>query len=105
MSVEKARAFVAKLNSDKELAKKVTDAKEAYTGDKSNDDAAIKEILLPIAAQACYDFTVEDYKATFDEEGEASADELDAVAGGTSFCIFSGKGPGGSGGFCIFSGK
>ena len=80
MSVEQAKAFFAKVKEDPELAKKLKDAQAAYTGDK---DAAFAAIILPIATAAGFNFTSADFKAAFGTgEGEASEDELDAVAGG-----------------------
>ena len=88
MPVEQAKAFVAKVKEDPELAKKLKDAQAAYTGDK---DAAFATIVLPIAAAAGFNFTVEDFKAAFDKgEGEVSEDELDAVAGGAWYEILYG---------------
>ncbi len=86
MSVEKAKAFVEKLKTDSALAKKLQDAQKAYTGDKSDRDAAIKAILLPIAAQAGFEFTLEELEEAFGDEKlseeELSEEELEAVAGG-----------------------
>ena len=83
MSVEQVKAFFKKLNEDEAFAKTIHDAEAAYTGDKSDKDAAFAAIVLPIAAQAGFNFTVEDVKAAYEnEEGEASKDELTAVAGG-----------------------
>ena len=84
MSVEQVKAFFAKVKDDSELAQKLKDAQAAYTGDKSDKDAAIAAVVIPVAAKAGFNFTVEDFKAAFDtnEEGEASEDELTAVAGG-----------------------
>lgn len=86
MSVEQVKAFFDKVKEDSSLSQKLKDAQAAYTGDKSDKDAAIAEIFIPVAAQAGFNFTAEDFKAIFDnsegEEGEASADELNAVAGG-----------------------
>ena len=83
MSVAQVKAFIAKVKEDSELAQKLKDAQAAYTGDKSDKDAAVAAIVIPIAAEAGFNFTVEDFKAAFEaEEGEASEDELEAVAGG-----------------------
>ena len=80
MSVEQAKAFVAKVKDDSELAQKLKDAQEAYKGDK---DAAFATVVIPIATAAGFKFTADDFKAAFSKgEGEASDDELDAVAGG-----------------------
>ena len=83
MSVEQVKAFFAKVNEDEALAQQLKDAQAAYTGDTSDKDTAIAATVIPIAAQAGFNFTAEDFKAAFDtnEEGEASEDELNAVAG------------------------
>ena len=83
MSVEQAKAFFQKVKEDPELAQKIKDAQAAYKGDTSDKEAAIAAVVIPIAAEAGFNFTAEDVKAAFDKgEGEASEDELDAVAGG-----------------------
>jgi hypothetical protein len=84
MSVEQVKAFFQKVKTDPALAKKFNDAQDSYTGDKSDKTAAFAAIVIPVAAEAGFNFTVEDFKAAFDnsDEGEVSADELDAVAGG-----------------------
>ena len=83
MSVEQAKAFFQKVKEDSELAQKLKDAEASYKGDKSDKVAEFAEIVIPIAASAGFNFTVEDFKAAYyNGEGEASEDELDAVAGG-----------------------
>ena len=84
MSLDQIKAFFQKANEDEALAQKLKDAQAAYTGDKSDKDAFIAAVIIPVAAEAGFNFTVEDFKAAFDtnEEGEASANELSAVAGG-----------------------
>ena len=84
MSVEQAKAFFDKLKDDAALAQKLKDAQDAYKGDTSDKEAAFKAVVIPVAKSAGFAFTVDDYKAAFDSgEGEASDDELDAVAGGS----------------------
>ena len=84
MSTEQVKAFFAKVNEDEALAQKLKNAQAAYTGEESDKDAAIAAVVIPVAAEAGFNFTVEDFKAVFDnnEEGEVSEDELTAVAGG-----------------------
>ena len=83
MSVEQVKAFFAKVNEDEALAQQLKDAQAAYTGEESDKEAAIAAIFVSVAAKAGFNFTVEDFKAVFDnEEGEVSEDELTAVAGG-----------------------
>ena len=83
MSVEQVKAFVAKVKDDSELAQKLKDAQANYTGDKGDKEAAFAAVVLPIATAAGFKFNADDFKAAFgNDEGEASEDELDAVAGG-----------------------
>ena len=83
MSVEQVKAFFDKVKEDSSLAQKLKDAEAAYKGDKSDKDTAIAAVVIPIAAEAGFNFTVDDFKAFFDNnEGEVSEDELNAVAGG-----------------------
>ena len=84
MSVEQVKAFFAKVNEDEALAQQLKDAQAAYTGEESDKEAAIAAIFVSVAAKAGFNFTVEDFKEVFDdnEEGESSAEELKAVAGG-----------------------
>ena len=83
MSVDQVKAFYMKLAEDSALVQKLKDAKDAYKGDTSDKDAALAAVVIPIATAAGFNFTVADVKAAFDNgEGEASEEELDAVAGG-----------------------
>ena len=89
MSVEQVKAFFNKATEDSALAKKLKDAQAAYKGYTSDKDAAVAAVVIPVAKSAGFNFTVEDFNATFDNsEGEASADELDAVAGGNIACRY-----------------
>ncbi len=83
MSVEQVKAFFAKVNEDEALAQQLKDAQAAYTGDKSDKDAAVAAVVIPVAAEAGFNFTVDDFKAAYyNSEDEVSEDELTAVAGG-----------------------
>jgi hypothetical protein len=83
MSVEQVKAFFAKVKEDSTLAQKIKDAEAAYKGNASDKVAEFAEIVIPVAAQAGFNFTVDDFKAAYyNSEGEASDDELDAIAGG-----------------------
>ena len=81
MAAEQVKAFLAKVKEDKELAKKLAEAQAAYKGAEAD---GIAKVVIPVAAAAGFNFTVEDFKVVADEqgEGEASAEELNAVAGG-----------------------
>ena len=87
MSVKQVKAFFDKVKSNEALAQKLKDAQAAFNGDTSDKDAAIAAVVIPVAKSAGFNFTVEDFNAAFDKgEGEASEDELDAVAGGVLYC-------------------
>ena len=87
MSVEQVKAFFDKVKEDATLVKKIKDAEAAYKGNKSDKVAEFAEIVIPVAAQAGFTFTVDDFKAAYyNNEGEASENELDAVAGGVFYC-------------------
>ena len=89
MSVKQVKAFFDKVNSDEELAQKLKDAQAAFKGDTSDKDAAIAAVVIPVAKSAGFNFTVADFNAAFDNsEGEASADELENVAGGNIACRY-----------------
>jgi len=83
--MEQVKAFLAKVKEDSELAQKLKDAEAAYKGDKSDKEAMFAAVFVPVAAKAGFNFTVEDFMAVFDnnDDGEASAEELTAVAGGS----------------------
>ena len=83
MSVEQVKAFFQKVKEDSELAQKLKDAEASYKGDTSDNEATFAAVVIPVAKSAGFNFTVDDFKAAFDKgEGEASENELDAVAGG-----------------------
>ena len=90
MAIEQVKAFFDKVKEDEALAQKLKDAQAAYTGEESDKEAAIAAIFVSVAAKAGFNFTVEDFNAAIDnnEEGEASANELSAVAGGGDYLTF-----------------
>lgn len=74
MSMESAKAFVEKMKTDKEFAKKVGGFED-------------KEARKAFVAEAGYSFTKEE----IDEAGsELSDNDLDSVAGGCGFSDFCG---------------
>lgn len=72
MSKENVKAFMEKLATDKELQ------------DKINDRARVAEaVIIPVAKEAGFDFTVEELRAYLAEMPEKVAEgELEDVAGG-----------------------
>ena len=115
MPAENVKAFFEALSKDGVLQKALREKELAYTGAKENREAVVAEVLIPVANEAGYDFTLEDLKAfekSMQVEGELAEDELEAVAGGGmnwGVCVFWGLGGGSScivvgGGFCVVAG-
>ena len=101
--MDNVKKFFAQLKTDAELQKKVKAAQDAYKGDLKDDAKVAEAVLLPIAKEIGLPFTVADFNAYKDaQEGEASDDELEAVAGG-ALCLF-GTGSGDGGGCAGFLG-
>ena len=83
MSVEQVKAFFQKVKEDPTLAQKLKTAQAAYTGDKSDKELIVAVVVIPVAAAAGFNFTLDDFKSFVDNsESEASDEELDAIAGG-----------------------
>lgn len=93
MAKENVKAFMELVEKDSELQKKIQEADTAFA--KNNKDVdeneALATILLPIAKEAGFEFTVEEFKDEMSEEGSLlSVDELDQVAGGSILCTLIG---------------
>jgi predicted ribosomally synthesized peptide with nif11-like leader len=73
MSIEAAKAFIEKVKTDAELAKKVKEAEDA-------------DSKLQIAKQEGFEFTAQEAKQV---QEELTDEDLDSVAGGwgNSFCF------------------
>ena len=84
MSQENVKKFMELLSKDEELQKKVKEATESYTGDKTNEKAVFEAVILPIAKEAGYEFSFEDAEelAKAAQDDELSEDEVAAAAGG-----------------------
>ena len=107
MPAENVKAFFEALSKDGVLQKALREKELAYTGAKENREAVVAEVLIPVANEAGYDFTLEDLKAfekSMQVEGELAEDELEAVAGGGmnwGLCLLGGIGGGGESCFVI----
>lgn len=60
---EAVTAFFDVCNSDPDLRRRVAEAEECYPGSLEIREALVKAVLLPIAAELGYEFTVEDLRA------------------------------------------
>ena len=100
MAKENVKAFFEALSKDESI-QQVLKAKElAYTGIKEDREAIVKEVLIPVAEEAGYDFTLEELKE-FEKgmrpEGELDEGELESIAGGVDVwgaCVVVGIGYG-----------
>lgn len=93
------KAFFEALAKEEEIQQKLKEKEAAYTGAKEDREAAVKEILLPVAEEAGYAFTLDELKAyeeSLQAEREISDQELESVSGGDAigFCGFIGVGVG-----------
>ena len=86
MAKENIKKFYEDLAKNEELQKKLTQAQESYIGEPSDRKAAAEAILIPVAKEAGYDFTVEEI-CRFEREKAVergiSEEELENVSGGT----------------------
>ena len=105
MAKENVKAFFEALSQNEALQQVLKEKELAYTGDKEDREAVVNEVLLPVAEEAGYAFTLEELKEIEEgmrPEGEVDEDELEAVAGGVIWgvCVMVGIG----GGDCFFLG-
>ena len=100
MAKENIKAFFEAQSQDEAIQKALKEKELAYTGAKENREAVVKEVLLPVAEEAGYAFTLDELKE-FEKEAQAEREldeaELESVAGGATWgvCIFVGVGWGG----------
>lgn len=81
--------FEERLRSDESLQAKLAEAAKAYAGEKADAKAVFDAVVAPIATELGMPFTYEEATeaATSRELDDA---ELEAVAGGDSFCFIIG---------------
>ncbi len=90
MSKENVVRFEKQLLKDEELQKKIKETFETFKnnleGDALPDDKEVFDVVAPVAKEAGFEFSYEDYveakKAA--AEGEIDLDEMKAVAGGAN---------------------
>ena len=85
MAKENVKAFFEALSKDEALQQALKEKEVAYTGMKEDREAIAKEVLLPVAKEAGYAFTLEELKEFKNDmrmEGELAENELESVAGG-----------------------
>lgn len=85
MAKENVKLFYEALTKDTVVQKEIKEKEKEYTGNREDRDRIAEEILIPVAAKAGYDFTVEELKEAENgkqQEGSLKDEELEAVSGG-----------------------
>jgi predicted ribosomally synthesized peptide with nif11-like leader len=103
MSKENVKLFYEALPENRSLQEKFKKANEKYAGQKIDKEAInliLQNELLPIAKEAGFDFTLDEFKEYAQENNQSAAgrlsdDELAAVAGGVGACVVGGGSEGG----------
>ena len=60
--IEHAEAFFARYDEDEELRERLRLAEESYPGSLEIREAVVEDVLLPIARELGYDFTLEELR-------------------------------------------
>ena len=96
MSQENAKKCMELMKTDEDLQKRVKDAMDAYTGDKTDAKTVFDTVLAPISKEIGYECSWEDVEALVKLSGneELSEDEVSMVAGGKGggMCMVIGAG-------------
>ena len=91
MSLENVERFEKLLKEDEGLQAKLAAATKAYEGAET-DEAMFEGLLAPIAAGAGLPFTLDEALAYASTSRNLSDAELEAVAGGSTYCYIVGGG-------------
>ena len=105
MAKENVKKFLEELSTNKELQEKFMEAQKGYEAEGKGEEEIFEDIVLPIAKEAGFEFTVSEYHIVQREamaEKGISEEELENVSGG-GFCFLIGFGN--SGGICALIGS
>ena len=89
MAKENVKKFLEELSTNKELQEKFMEAQKGYEAEGKGEEEIFEDIVLPIAKEAGYDFTISEYKNAQRDviaEKGISEEELENVSGGWSVC-------------------
>ena len=92
---ENIKKFYEEISKNKELQERFLAAQEYYETEGKGEKEILEDIVLPIAKEAGYEFSVKEYyEASRDIKAEngISEEELENVSGGGGFCLFVGVG-------------
>ena len=85
MAKENVKKFIKEISENKELQGKFTAAQKGYEPEGKSEDEIFEDIVLPIAKEAGYEFTMSEYRAAQRDvmaEKGISEEELENVSGG-----------------------
>lgn len=105
MAKENVKVFFEVLSKDETIQQALKEKELAYTGIKEDREAIAKEVLIPVAKETGYDFTLEELKEfekNMHPEGELDENELESVAGGLSWGVCALLGIGGGDGCLVY---
>ena len=105
MAKENVKKFYDEISKNKELQEKFVAAQKGYETEGKNNDEIFEDIVLPIAGEAGYEFTMSEYREAQRDaiiERGISEEELENVSGG-GFCLLLGFGVMSAGG-CLGDG-
>lgn len=93
MAKENVKKFIKEISENKELQGKFTAAQKGYEPEGKSEDEIFEDIVLPIAKEAGYEFTMSEYRAAQRDvmaEKGISEEELENVSGGCAGCFLIG---------------
>ena len=94
MAKENVKKFLEELTTNKELQEKFIVAQKHYEVEGKSEEEVFEDIVLPIAKEAGYEFTINEYRGAQRDaiaESSISEEELENVSGGWSGCYVIGK--------------
>ena len=89
MAKENVKKFLEELSTNKELQEKFLAAQKGYEAEGKSEEEIFEDIVLPIAKEVGYEFTVSEYHIVQREamaEKGISEEELENVSGGWGAC-------------------
>lgn len=94
MAKENVKKFSQEVLANKELQEKIMAAQKDYDVEGKSEEEIFEDILLPIAKETGFEFTISEYKSAQRDtmaEKELSEEELENVSGGGWNCFIFGE--------------
>lgn len=90
MASENVKKFYEEISKNQELKEKFLDAQKNYSVEGKTENEIFEDIVLPIAKEAGYEFTMSEYRGVQRDlmaEKGISEEELENVSGGALCCL------------------